>query len=353
MQGFDVQRFVDERQPLWRELETNLSNVEGRDLKVLGLAGVRRFGKLYRGVSSDLIRARGERVDSSIVDYLNDLVARAYAQIYTRNDGTGKALLRFFTHGFPRMFREEWIAMTLSAAVLVLGVAFGAIATAVDPNAVAILIPEDHQGHTPQERVADEERSDGHSSGEAATFSSFLFTHNIQVTFVAFALGMTYGVGTLSVMFANGIPLGALAMQYHQYGKDLFFWAWILPHGIPELTEIVVAGGAGFVLARGLILPRLRSRKEALLAEAKKAARLVVGGMPILVLAGLIEGTISQMHEPRMSYVLKLVFAGVVGLGVWAYLLFAGRKVDDLALDLDDDAAPGVPETLAQPRRDR
>ncbi len=352
MQGFDVQRFVDERQPLWRELESNLANIEGRDLKVLGLAGVQRFGKLYRGVSSDLIRARGERVDSSVVDYLNDLVARAYAQIYTRNDGTGRALFRFFAVEFPRMFREERIAMTLSAAVLVLGVAFGAVAVAMDPAAVAVLIPEEHQGHTPQERVAEEERSDGHTADEAATFSSFLFTHNIQVTFVAFALGMTYGVGTLSVMFANGIPLGALAMQYHQYGKDLFFWAWILPHGIPELTEIIVAGGAGFVLARGLILPRHRSRKEALLAESKRAARLVVGGMPILVLAGLIEGTISQIHEPRISYVLKLVFAGVVGVGVWMYLLLSGRKAEASVADRDEEGE-SIPETLARPHQDR
>jgi uncharacterized membrane protein SpoIIM required for sporulation len=188
------------------------------------------------------------------------------------------------------------------------------------------LIPEDHQGRTPAERVAAEESDDPHRTDEAAAFSSFLFTHNIQVTFMVFAFGITYGVGTLSVMFANGLPLGALAMQYHQYGKDLFFWAWILPHGIPELTEIIVAGGAGFVVARGLILPRQRSRKEALLMETRRAARLILGGMPILILAGLIEGTISQIHEPTIPYIAKLIFAGVVGSAVWAYLIFAGRS---------------------------
>lgn len=339
MQGFDVQRFIDERSPLWRELESNLVRVEAGTLKALGLDGVRRFGKLYRSVSSDLIRARGEMVDSSVVDYLNDLVARAYAQIYARGGSRVQSFLRFFTHEFPRMFRDEWKAMSLSALVLALGVGFGAIAVAVDPSGVAVLIPEDHQGRTPAERVAEEESGESsHGGDEAAAFSSFLFTHNIQVTFMVFAFGITFGVGTVSVMFANGLPLGALAMQYHQYGKDLFFWAWILPHGIPELTEIVIAGGAGFVLARGLILPRQRSRKDALRIEAKRAARIVVGGMPILVLAGLIEGTISQIHEPRIPYIAKLVFAAIVGSAVWAYLLLAGRTADEAPATVDDEA---------------
>ena len=138
----------------------------------------------------------------------------------------------------------------------------------------------------------------------------------------------------MSVLFANGVPLGALAMQYHQDHVGLFFWAWILPHGIPELTEIIIAGGAGLILARGLLVPRRRSRKDALIAEARRSVRLVIGGMPILVLAGCIEGTISQMHEPRVPYVLKLVIAAIVGCAVWAYLLCAGRgaKKDDETL---------------------
>jgi uncharacterized membrane protein SpoIIM required for sporulation len=141
-----------------------------------------------------------------------------------------------------------------------------------------------------------------------------------------FALGITFGVGTMAMLFYNGVPLGALAMQYHQEGLDTFFWAWILPHGIPELTEVAVAGGAGLLIARGLWLPGRRRRRDALIAEARTAAALVLGGMPILVLAGLIEGTISQLHEPVLPYAVKLVFAVLVGTGVYYYLLTAGRE---------------------------
>ncbi len=326
MRGFDVNRFLQKRMPVWQELEHLLNEVDRRGMRSLGIDGARRFGRLYRAVSSDLIRSRTELVDAAVVDYLNDLIARSYAHIYAGTERRGRRIARFFLREFPRLVRREWKPVALSAALLLSGVVFGALAAAYDPSSLAVVIPEGHQAVTPEERVEREERTGGLSEGQqAAAFSSFLFTHNIQVTFLVFSLGLTFGIGTAATLLFNGIPLGALAMQYHQYGRDLFFWAWILPHGIPELTTIVIAGGAGLVLARGLLMPGRLRRLDALVMEARTAARMVVGGMPLLVLAGLIEGTISQMHQPLVPYALKLVFAGIVGSGVWAYLLLAGR----------------------------
>jgi uncharacterized membrane protein SpoIIM required for sporulation len=183
--------------------------------------------------------------------------------------------------------------------------------------------------HTPGERVGQEEHTGGNeSAGTAAAFSGFLFTHNIQVTFVVFALGVTFGVGSAALLFYNGVPLGALAMQYHQEGLGTFFWAWILPHGIPELTEVFVAGAAGLIIARGMWLPGRRRRIDAMIEETRTAVALVLGGMPILIVAGLIEGTISQIHEPTLPYSAKLIFALLVGSLLYYYLLMAGRDED-------------------------
>lgn len=326
MLGFDVNRFLRERRPEWEELESLLSRVEREGMAALGIEGARRFGKLYRSVSSDLIRARTELVDAAVTDYLNDLVARSYAQIHAGTGQRGKRLLRFFVEGFPRLFRQEWKAVALAALLLLAGGGVGAVAVAVDADALGVLIPEQHQAWTPEERIARDTERGTHTGQHAAQFSSFLFTHNIKVSFLVFALGITFGVGTVSVLFYNGVPLGALAMQYHQAGQDLFFWAWILPHGIPELTSIFIAGGAGLLIARGLLLPGRRTRRDALIHEARRSARLVVGAMPILVVAGLIEGTISQIHAPTIPYAVKLLFAALVGVGLFAWLLLAGRR---------------------------
>lgn len=328
MSGFDTNRFVDERSKSWQELEQLLTRVQNGGLRTLGTDGARRLGKLYRSVAGDLVRARGELVDASITDYLNDLVARSYAVVYAEDRGSRLgALLRFFVSGYPALVRSEARTIALSAFLLFGGAALGAVAYAIDPDARTVLVPEQHAEMTPDERIAGDEGG-AHQTGEAAAFSSFLFTHNIQVTFMVFAAGITAGIGTAALLFANGVPLGALAWEYHASGHGVFFWAWILPHGIPELTAIVVAGAAGFVLARGILAPGRRRRRDAIVIEGRRAARLVVGTMPVLVLAGLIEGTISQMHAPGMPYWAKLAFASIVGLGLYAWLLRAGKLED-------------------------
>ena len=119
--------------------------------------------------------------------------------------------------------------------------------------------------------------------------------------------------------------LGALACAYHQAGVGLFFWAWILPHGVPELFETMLAGGAGLLMGRALAAPGDRSRGEALREAAREAIRLVLGGVPILILAGFIEATLSQVHEPHLPYAVKLAVAGLLAAGLAAYLTFAGR----------------------------
>ena len=330
MRGFDVNRFVEERTPVWTRLEQMLKQVERNGLASLSLAAARDFGKLYRAVSSDLIRARTEIVNATIVDYLNDVVARAYAVMHTTDDSQERHIVRFFTRRFPRTFRREWRAVVMAAVILFSGAGVGATAVALDPHSLGALIPDGHQARTPRERVGRENDRGGTVGGnQAVAFSGWLFTHNIQVSFLVFALGLTFGVGTVAVLFYNGVPLGALAMQYHLSGMGTFFWAWILPHGVAEMTEICIAGAAGLIIARGLWLPGRRRRQDAVIEEARTAATLVIGGMPILVLAGVIEGTISQMHEPALPYAAKLFFALLVAVAVYYYLLYSGRGADD------------------------
>lgn len=326
MPGFDAQRFVAQRSTSWNRLEDVLRQVERKGIASLGLPAARELAALYRVVSGDLIRARGEQANASVVDYLNDIVGRAYAIVHGGPARADRRVIEFFGRRFPRLFRREWRAIALAAAILGLGASAGAVFVATDPHSLGALIPEGHDARAPRERVSDEERAGGgHGAGSAAAFSGWLFTHNIQVTFLVFTLGLTFGTGTLAVLFFNGVPLGALATQYHQDGLDAFFWAWILPHGIPELTAVAVAGGAGLILARGLWLPGRRRRRDALIAEARTAATLVIGAMPILVGAGLIEGTVSQIHEPTLPYEAKLAFATLVGFGLYRFLLTAGR----------------------------
>jgi uncharacterized membrane protein SpoIIM required for sporulation len=200
------------------------------------------------------------------------------------------------------------------------GLGFGYLGMTMDPDGAHYLVPEEHLKLDPVERADREAQGEGMTVDQQAYFSSYLFTHNIQVAFLAFALGITVGIGTAVMLFVNGLFLGALAQVYTAKGMAGWFWAWILPHGIPEITAICIAGAAGLVIARGLVAPKGLPRGMALRQEAVTAVKLLFGTLALFVLAGFIEGTVSQIHPPKLSVAFKISFALTVGVGVYAYL---------------------------------
>jgi len=327
------ERFLHEGRPRWRELETLLGEVEKTSLAKMGAVEVRRFGALYRRVAADLVYAKSRVTSGDVTDYLNDLVARSYAQVYARKPLRWRSAGELYARTFPRLFRAHARFVWLAMATLVVGGLSGAAAMHFSPVARGYVMPADHLHKSPRERVRETEAHGGSelSSGQSATFTAFLFTHNLRVTFLCFALGLTFGLGTLVVLFYNGLGVGALAYLYHEQGVGLFFWAWILPHGVPELFTVFLAGGAGLVIGRALISPGARTRAEALRDATKIGVTLILGTIPILVLAGFVEGTLSQIHEPAIPYAVKLAVAGALAIGLVLYLGFAGRRDESSA----------------------
>jgi uncharacterized membrane protein SpoIIM required for sporulation len=316
----ELAEFVELKRPKWAALEGLLDRAERGGLKRLPLEDARALSRLYRSASSDLLWVRGRAGSSEVSGFLNDLVGRAYALTYPGKRVRLGELGRFVAFGFPQLMRREWRVFVASVLLFSAGFGFGWLGMMVDPNAAPYLVPAEHLHTDPTERAQTEAQDPVAGAGAQAAFSSFLFTHNIGVAFLAFALGLTAGVGTAIMLFTNGVLLGALAWVYASKGLVGWFWAWILPHGIPEITAICIAGAAGFILARGLVAPRGLARRQALRVEAVTAVRLLLGTLALFILAGLIEGTISQIHPPRLSVEFKLGFAAVVGTGVYGYL---------------------------------
>jgi uncharacterized membrane protein SpoIIM required for sporulation len=317
----EIAEFVETKRPRWSALERLLDKAESDGLKNLSLDEARALSRLYRGTSSDLLWVRARAGSADVNGYLNDLVARAYAITYPGKRLRLSEVTRFLTTGFPDVMRREWRAFAAAILVLIAGYGFGWIGMVFDPDAALYLVDEQHLHLDPVKRAEDEAKEEHSSIQGQAVFSSFLFTHNIGVAFFTFALGITAGVGTALMLFITGILLGSLAWVYASKGLMGWFWAWILPHGIPELTAICIAGAAGFIIARGMIAPRGLSRRAAVRRESVTALQLLMGTLALFVLAGCIEGTISQIHPPRLSVEFKIGFALVVGSGVYFYLL--------------------------------
>jgi uncharacterized membrane protein SpoIIM required for sporulation len=324
----DLSRFVEQERPHWVALEKTLDWLGSGPSRKLSIEEAQRFHALYQRAASDLARVAGFAAEGELRRYLEWLVSRAYAEIHESRERKKMRPWRFLTVDFPRAFRRHTRAFQLTAALTVLGVAFGALAVRYDADAKGVLMPFDGLQITPSERVARERAEQGkHMTGVKGTFSAELMTHNTQVTLTTIALGASFGVGTVIVLFYNGVILGAVALDYIRDGQAIFLMGWLLPHGVIEIPAILVGGQTGFVIAYALIgWGSRKSRAERLREVSLDVMALAGGAAVMLVWAGIVESFISQYHEGVLPYGLKISF-GLVELGL--LILFLSRAGRD------------------------
>lgn len=328
----DLPRFLAHERPFWDELAGRLSALENDPGASMSAADLTRLHFLYQRASADLGRVSTFASEPELVGYLESLVARAYGEIHeTRRAAPRLRPVRFLLQVFPRAVRRHGRALALAAALTVVGAGFGALAVGLDPQARGILLPFANLQGDPRDRVAKEERAQVDSlQGHRMTFASALMTHNIRVSILSFALGLTWGVGTAVLLFYNGVILGAVSLDYLRAGEGRFLLAWLLPHGAVEIPAFVLAGQAGLVLASALIGSGNRLSMRRRLRETAGDLVTLLGGVAVLLAwAGVIESFLSQHHEPVLPYGLKIAF-GFAELFLLALVLFrAGRKPDE------------------------
>jgi uncharacterized membrane protein SpoIIM required for sporulation len=320
----DLERFVRERRGRWARFESLLREVERLPDHEMGAARLLELVRLYRQTCSDLNEARSATAEPSLLGRLNHLAGRGYRVVYRRSHGrrfAGEAR-RFFTVVAPAAFRRERAFVLGAALLLVLGTLVGFGAVLADPaNAERLLPPQFHQ-ESPRARVerieAGDERVD--SLEAASAFSAFLFSHNIRVSFLAFSLGALTVVGGAWILFYNGVLLGAVAAAYVLDGVTVFFLAWVGPHGALELPAAVFAGAAGLRLGRALLLPGESSAREALRQALPSVWRMLLVTVLVLVVAGLVEGSFSQMSAKTIPYSLKITVAALLFSGLLGWL---------------------------------
>jgi uncharacterized membrane protein SpoIIM required for sporulation len=162
---------------------------------------------------------------------------------------------------------------------------------------------------------------------EALLFGASLYTHNIRVTFLAFALGALTIVLGIVILFYNGVILGAVGTLYALDDVSVFFFAWVGPHGALEIPAIVFGGAAGLLVGRALLMPGNLSRGASLRRVLPSVWRIIIGAALTLICAGLIEGSFSQFSAKTIPYALKISVAILLFLGLTAYLFL--RRTDE------------------------
>jgi uncharacterized membrane protein SpoIIM required for sporulation len=323
----DVARFVSSERAYWDELRRLLDRLETEPERRMPVSEIQRLHYLYERCSADLAQLDTFATESTLRASLESLVSRAYTEIHETRAPLKIDWKRLLLE-FPRAFRRHLGAWRLSAGITLLGCAFGWFALHQDPRSKAVLMPFPGLMGSPAERVAKEESAKGDRlQGVKASFSAQLMSNNIQVTIKALALGITWGAGTLILLFYNGAILGAVAADYISGGQGVFLAGWLLPHGSVEIPAVVLGGQAGFMLAGALIGWGDRTpRTLRLRAIAHDLFAIVAGAAALLVWAGLVEAFVSQYHQPVLPYALKIAFGLCEIAALTLFLGWAGRE---------------------------
>jgi uncharacterized membrane protein SpoIIM required for sporulation len=303
----DIDRFLSVNQPAWDRLHA-LTRAAERGVGRLPATEVDELVRLYQRVSSHLSYARTYFGDPALTARLTALVGRANAVLYGTRRRSVRSLGTFFTRTFPGAVWESRRFIAVSAALLfvpalVVGVWLSHSSKAIDAMGSAAL----------RQTYINHDFAAYYRSQPSAQFAAKVQTNNITVAFLAFAGGITGCVLTVLALAQNGANIGMAGGLFANAHKLPVFFGLILPHGLLELTSVVIAGGAGLRLGWALISPGDRTRSAAVAEEGRGSVTLVAGLILTFVVAGLIEGFVagSALSTPVR-----------VGIGVAAEALF-------------------------------
>jgi uncharacterized membrane protein SpoIIM required for sporulation len=314
----NIQRWIARREPNWQRLDALLKQVEKKGLKSLQASQIRELASLYRSVAADLARARTQQISNTLIQSLQSLTTRGYTQIYQGSRRQEwQAILEFYRWGLPSVVQKTFAYIAAATALFLLGALVAWWYSWQNPSFMSLIVPE-----SLITKVRDEHKLwMGSIVGIEPLASSGIMINNLSVSFAAVAGGFTAGAYTAYLMIFNGLLIGAVGTLVGQNNLAYPFWAFVFPHGSLELPAIFFAGGAGFLLARAILFPGKYRRGDALKFYGSQAVQLVFGIVPMLIIAGTIEGFFSP--NPLIPDPIKYL----AGMALFVLLvLYCSRK---------------------------
>jgi len=348
-----AERLIAERRDRWERFAALLESMQKGGPAGLGGEGVREFARLYRETVADLARLRTRGADPDVEAYLERLVAGGHNALYRTGEGVqAGGLLRFLASGFPRLVRRSRASIAAAGSLWILGALLAWAVAMIRPDLARDLCPQVYLDRAEAAVLMKVRGGDAAylelPSAFLPLFSSQLVANNVQATFVAFAFGITAGIGTAFVLLMNGVLFGAVAAVFLQEGVGEVFGFFVAGHGFVEIPAFLIAGAAGLRLGGALLRPGHRTRRDALVHEAIDAGRLLGGTTVLLVVAAMLETLVSPSD---LSGGVKLTAGLVAGALVLTWLLAAGRgeeaEEEPLRLPTLAEGLPGP----APPRR--
>jgi len=304
-------QFIENNEEDWRRLESLLVNPNKDADQLL---------RLFEKVSGDLAYARTFYPNRSVRLYLNNLTQKVLNSIDTRKSNFKFSdIVHFYRHELPSIVYESRNAFYTSLFVFLVSMAIGAISSAHVPEFANIILGDRYVEMT-EDNINEGDPMAVYKDMEEGSMFMAITINNIRVSFLCFILGFIAGIGTIYILISNGIMVGVFQYFFYQKGLFLTSFLTIWIHGTIEISAIIIAGAAGIILGNGMLFPKSYDRNISLLLSSKKALKIILGIVPLFVIAGFLESFVTRLTELPM--VVKILIIGLSLLFILTIFVF-------------------------------
>ncbi len=304
--------FLNQNADKWQQFESLISTKGNSDPDLMA--------ELFIQITDDLSYSKTNYPKSKTTKYLNSIAARVHQEIYKNKKEKSGRIISFWKYELPSIFKNSHKQLLYSFLIFVISMLIGIVSAANDDTFVRLILGDSYVNMTLENIDKGDPMAVYKSMNEIDMFFGITL-NNIRVAFVCFALGLLFSFGTGAMLFYNGIMLGAF--QYFFYIKGLLFPSilviWI--HGTLEISAIIIAGCAGLVMGNSILFPETYSRGVSFIKGAKQGVKIIIGLIPVFIVAGFLESFITRYSQMPMWLSVSIIACSLSFI-IWYFIIY-------------------------------
>lgn len=304
--------FLKKNADRWKSFETLLDSKGEKDPDVLA--------DLFIQLTDDLSYAKTFYPESRTLSYLNSLTAKAHRNIYRNKKEDKSSIWKFWTTGLPSLFFKHRLLLLISFIIFSASMLVGMISTAHDARFLRVILGDSYVNMTEENMEKGDPMSVYKKMNEMDMFLGITF-NNIRVSFVAFVMGLLFSFGTAYMLFYNGVMLGAFEYFFFQHNYLFKSLLTVFIHGTLEISSIIIAGGAGILLGKSIMMPGTFTRRQSFIDASRDGVKIVTGLVPLFIIAGFFESFVTR-HTDMPVFVNLLIIISSLAFIIWYVIIY-------------------------------
>lgn len=304
--------FLKQNADKWQQFENLISTKGNSDPDLMA--------DLFIQLTDDLSYSKTHYPKAKTTQYLNSLAARVHQEIYKNKKEKKSRIITFWKYELPFIFKNSHKQLLYAFLIFFIAVLIGAVSSAYDDSFVRLIMGDSYVNMTLENIDKGDPMAVYKKMNEVDMFLG-ITVNNIYVSFLCFAFGIFFSLGTGYLLFTNGIMLGAF--QYFFYAKGLLLESvlviWI--HGTLEISAIIIAGCAGLTLGNSFLFPGTFSRAASFVRGAKQGVKIAVGLVPIFITAGFLESFVTRYTQMPIWLSLTIILGSLTFI-IWYFIIY-------------------------------